>query len=370
MKVLVVDDEPSVRKLIQRYLGDHGYEVDVADNGADGWAAARDGAPDLILSDVAMPEMDGYELVRMVRRNPATAAIPIILLSANRGSEAMVEGYRSGADDYIAKPVDVEVLRHKIDALVRRSHAGSGAPAPVLGRLVCVTSAKGGTGVTTVAANLAVLLCRRNQTVCAADLDLEHGDLQVLLDLRPQAGIAEASRDLPGIAEGAVQWDDYLVHHSSGAWLLAAPATPLEASSVTETGATVVIEALRTVHDFVLVDVPPSYRELALSVYEAAERVLVVTTPEITALRRSRELFGVLEKLGVAGDRVAVVLNHLTEKGGIDRDKVETFLHRPVNVVIPFGGRAFTEAVNGGRPVVMTQKGRAIDSLAEVAALL
>jgi pilus assembly protein CpaE len=375
MKVLVVDDEPSVRRLLQRYLGDHGYEVAIADNGADGWAAARDGEPDLILSDVAMPGMDGYELVRSVRRNSATAGIPVILLSAHRGSDDMVEGYRAGADDYIAKPVDVEVLRLKIDALLRRAQPETGAATVTQGRLICVTSAKGGAGSTTVAANLAVLLGRRNgDTVCAVDLDVHHGDLQVLLDLRPRAGLAEVARDLAAREQGGnhepVQWDDYLVRHEGGPWLLAAPPTPLEASALNEAGVSQVLAGLRASHNHIIVDVPPSYGDLALTVYEGAERIVIVVSPEITALRRTRELLGVLEGLHVPEERVVIVLNSLFERTVIDRARVEGFLRRPVNVSIPFGGRAFLEAVNTGRPVVSSQKGKPVDALVELAGLI
>ncbi|TMD92861.1 MAG: response regulator [Chloroflexi bacterium] len=375
MKVLVVDDEPSVRRLLQRYLGDHGYEVAIADNGADGWVAARDGEPDLILSDVAMPGMDGYELVRTVRRNAATAAIPVILLSAHRGSDDMVEGYRSGADDYVAKPVDVEVLRLKIDALLRRAQPETGTATPTVGRLICVTSAKGGAGTTTVAANLAVLLGRRSgDTVCAVDLDVAHGDLQVLLDLRPRAGLAEVARDLAAREQGGhhepVQWDDYLVRHEGGPWLLAAPPTPLEASALNEAGVSQVIAGLRASHNHLVADVPPSYGELALTVYEAAERLVIVVSPEITALRRTRELLGVLEGLNVGEERVLLVLNNLFERTVLDRPRVEGFLRRPVNISIPYGGRAFLEAVNTGRPVVSSQKGKPVDALVELAGLI
>ena len=375
MKVLVVDDEPSVRRLLQRYLGDHGYEVAIADNGADGWVAARDGEPDLILSDVAMPGMDGYELVRTVRRNATTAGIPVILLSAHRGSDDMVEGYRAGADDYVAKPVDVEVLRLKIDALLRRAQPETGAATVTAGRMICVTSAKGGAGSTTVAANLAVLLGRRNgDTVCAVDLDVAHGDLQVLLDLRPRAGLAEVARDLSAREQGGqnepVQWDDYLVRHEGGPWLLAAPPTPLEASALNEASVSQVLSGLRASHNHIVVDVPPSYGELALTVYEAAERLVIVVSPEITALRRTRELLGVLEGLNVGEERIVLVLNNLFERTVLDRARVEGFLRRPVNVSIPFGGRAFLEAVNTGRPVVSSQKGKPTDALVELAGLI
>src|SRR6266487_4074139 len=132
-KLLVVDDEPSVRKLIQRFFESRGFAVLVADDGLGGWTTARDEQPDLVLSDVSMPEMDGYELTRTIRRNPATAGIPVILLSAHRDSDAMVTGYECGADDYVPKPVDMEVLRHKIGALLRRSASRPTVEGPALG---------------------------------------------------------------------------------------------------------------------------------------------------------------------------------------------------------------------------------------------
>ncbi len=193
----------------------------------------------------------------------------------------------------------------------------------------------------------------------------------MLLDLRPRAGLAEAARDLaardPG-TEGEISWDDYLVRtEGGGPWLLAAPQTPLEASAVTEAGVSQVIAGLRRTNDHLVVDVPPSYAELALTVYEAAERIVVVVSPEVTALRRTRELLTVLEGLGVGEERVLLVLNQLFERTVIDRARVEGFLRRPVNVVVPFGGRGFLEAVNSGRPVVTWQKGKPVDALVDLA---
>ena len=131
-----------------------------------------------------------------------------------------------------------------------------------------------------------------------------------------------------------------------------------------------VLSGLRASHNHIVVDVPPSYGELALTVYEAAERLVIVVSPEITALRRTRELLGVLEGLNVGEERIVVVLNNLFERTVLDRARVEGFLRRPVNVSIPFGGRAFLEAVNTGRPVVSSQKGKPTDALVELAGLI
>ncbi len=371
MKLLVVDDEPSVRKLLKRFFEARGYDVAVADNGLMGWTATRDEAPDLVVSDVAMPEMDGYELVRTIRRNPATATIPVILLSAHSEANELVAGYESGADDYVTKPVDMEVLGLKIDALLRRARAtGGGLAAPTTGKLIVVTSAKGGVGTTTLAANLAVLLGRRSETVCAYDLNLEHGDLPVMFDLQPKMGIGEAVRDMVQQGDG-FQWDDYLVRHSSGAKVLAAPPKPHDASAVTEDLVAQVTTKLRDLHDYVIADLPPSYSDMALSVYESSDRIVAVTSPELTSLRRTKELLGVLASLGVPDERVLVVLNRIIEVPAIDARRAEAFLRRPVAVTIPNGGQVFPDSVSTGRPVALSQPNiPAVVAISDLATML
>jgi pilus assembly protein CpaE len=370
MKLLVVDDEPSVRKLLKRFFEARGYDVAIADNGLMGWTVARDEAPDLVVSDVAMPEMDGYELVRTIRRNPATAAIPVILLSAHSEANELVAGYESGADDYVTKPVDMEVLGLKIDALLRRSRASNGsALQPTTGKLITVTSAKGGVGTTVLTANLAVLLGRRSETVCAYDLNLEHGDLPVMFDLQPKMSIGDAVREMH--TSESFQWDDYLVRHSSGAKVLAAPLKPHEASSVTEELIGEVTAKLRSLHDYVIADLPPSYADLALSVYEQSDRLVVVTSPEITSLRRTKELVAVLNSLGVPDERVLVVLNRIIDVPAIDARRAEAFLRRPVAVTIPHGGQAFPDAVSTGRPVTLSQPNSpAVAAIGDLATML
>ncbi len=373
-KLLVVDDEPSVRKLIKRFFESRGFEVVTADDGVQGWQMTRDVMPDVVLSDVSMPEMDGYELTRTIRRNMHTSAIPVILLSAHREADAMVAGYECGADDYVAKPVDMEVLRHKIDALMRRAASSpSHAIAPSTGKLICITSAKGGVGVSTLCANLAIMLCRRNETVCAYDLNLEHGDLPVLLDLQPKLTLVDLVRELATVGDN-VPWDEFLVRHPSGPRMLAAPLRPHDASAISDEQVEDVTSRLRDLHDFVLVDQPPSYGDMALSIYEHAERIVVVTSPELTSLRRTREFLGVLAGLGVPDDRVVIVLNRIVEVAGIDARRTEAFLKRPVNLTIPFGGAAFTEAITMGRPVVLSgvngHGGEAVAAIGELAKLL
>jgi PAS domain S-box-containing protein len=112
-RVLIADDNADMREYLSRLLSP-GYNVRAVGNGTDALAAARAERPDLIISDVMMPEMDGMALVGALRGNPATAAIPVLLLTARAGQDATVEGLDAGADDYLAKPFSAQELLARV----------------------------------------------------------------------------------------------------------------------------------------------------------------------------------------------------------------------------------------------------------------
>ena len=102
--VLAVDDEPNIVRLMQVNLEKHGYRVETASNGAQALAKIRTHCPDLLVSDVMMPEMDGFELLANIRRDPSLADLPVIMLTAKAQDRDVMEGYRTGADMYLTKP--------------------------------------------------------------------------------------------------------------------------------------------------------------------------------------------------------------------------------------------------------------------------
>lgn len=116
--VLIADDTPEMRSLIAEILADHYHVATVAD-GAEAWEAVQKRLPDLILSDVMMPHVDGYELCRRIKENPATAAIPFVMLTAKADLTMKIEGLNRGADDYLVKPFSPEELRARVGSLLR-----------------------------------------------------------------------------------------------------------------------------------------------------------------------------------------------------------------------------------------------------------
>ena len=117
-RVLVIDDDPTVTSVLKRGLVYDGYTVDTAGTGSQGLTIARDRTPDLVILDVMLPGLDGYEVLDRLRR--ANANVPVLMLTAKDGADDQVKGLELGADDYVVKPFRFEVLSARVKALLRR----------------------------------------------------------------------------------------------------------------------------------------------------------------------------------------------------------------------------------------------------------
>ena len=131
-RVLVVEDEKDVRELLRLNLKGGGFDVLEAQNGAEGLAIAKAELPSVVILDLMMPEMNGMEVCRALRRNPATSRIPILMLTAKSTEEDKVAGLEVGADDYVTKPFSPRELLLRVRAVARRQpDQGVSKPAPV-----------------------------------------------------------------------------------------------------------------------------------------------------------------------------------------------------------------------------------------------
>lgn len=116
--ILVVDDQPDLAAMMADVLADAGYATRIAGDGCSALAEVQANPPDLLVLDVQMPELDGFEVAAMLKSDPATATIPIIMVSAQDGRGARLIGLESGAEDYLGKPVDPAELLAKIRNLL------------------------------------------------------------------------------------------------------------------------------------------------------------------------------------------------------------------------------------------------------------
>ena len=135
-RVLIVEDEPDIRALVVHHLKREGYQVSAASSGEEALRQVQAAPPDLVLLDLMMPAMDGLEVCRRLRQDPATAMLPIVMLTAKGDEVDRVLGLEIGADDYVVKPFSPKELLARFRAVLRRSRPAPGAAPSTLGALV------------------------------------------------------------------------------------------------------------------------------------------------------------------------------------------------------------------------------------------
>lgn len=171
--VLIADDEIRMRRVIADYLAAKGYKTVEAANGSEAVLMCRRMPIDLVLLDVMMPQMDGFEACRIIREH---SAVPIIMLTARGEENDELQGFSLGADEYIAKPFSLKILAARIEAVLRRGET----PSPE--------------GAIRAADDLRVDTVAREVTVAGAPIELTYTEFELLVFLMQNAGIA-LSRD-------------------------------------------------------------------------------------------------------------------------------------------------------------------------------
>ncbi len=119
-KILVVDDEELIRAIVRQILSGDGHDIIEADDGDSCIACAREAMPDLIVLDMNMPKMTGFEVVPILRTHPSTRDIPVIALTADTATESIEAAHKAGCDHYLAKPIDAKKLLGLLDTLMDR----------------------------------------------------------------------------------------------------------------------------------------------------------------------------------------------------------------------------------------------------------
>jgi DNA-binding NarL/FixJ family response regulator len=119
-QLLLVDDEPGLREAVQAYLEDSGFEVAVASNAMEGLALAQQKLPDLVITDIMMPQVDGYEFLKQLREDPQFKTLPVVFLTARGMTVDRIQGYNAGCDAYLSKPFDPDELVAIVTNLLER----------------------------------------------------------------------------------------------------------------------------------------------------------------------------------------------------------------------------------------------------------
>ncbi|HML20198.1 MAG TPA: response regulator [Aggregatilinea sp.] len=353
-RILIVDDDVDSLKLIGLMLQRQGYEVLVASTGQQALAKAKNDRPDLIILDIMMPDMDGYEVCRRLRHDPTTQPIPIIMFTARAMVDDKVAGFEAGADDYLTKPTHPAELASRIKAILARSAAqnrAAGSHALTVGFI----GAKGGLGTTTLAVNVAAALGQNDPTILT-DFRPGVGTIGLSLGFGRSTGIANLlSRPASEITPRAIE--NEIATHNSGLRLLLSSARPKETLlMITPDSASMIVRHLRTLARNVVVDLGPSLTRLSARILQEAELTVLTVEPTRIGLTMANDLMHELDQIGISESRISIVLvNRAQSSLAVPWQEAEKILNHPMTAIISPAPEVAFQAAEAGVPIVLFQ---------------
>jgi len=354
VKILLVDDDDMLRKMMATLLTKQGFDVLPADSGKNALEKLITARPDIILLDVMMPDMDGFDVCRRVRADASISHIPIIMLTALDSIENKVKGFEAGADDYIAKPCNTLELVARINALLRRSEttkpqAESREPA----QTIAVFSLRGGAGVSTISVNLAAGLAELwGMQVALVDMVAVAGQSALFLN----QSLRNTWVDLCSIKVEEIDEDVVLsamLPHESRVRTLASPARPEQGEMLTTPATTRVLDILRNSFPYIIFDLPHDLSERTLVALDHSDIILVIVQPEIASVRAASLALETFDTLQYKNKKVYIILNWTFPRQGLALKDIERLLKSKIDLTLPYAADEFIPALNYGRPPVL-----------------
>jgi len=368
-RILVIDDEPIYHKMVANALEKEAYQLDFALTGTDGLQKAKTTRPDLIITDVMMPDINGYEVTKILRRDPQFAHVPIIVLSAQAALQNKLSSFEAGADDYLSKPFEPAELVVRLAALLRRSELPQvqlvTPQAHEDARLIAIHSLKGGTGCSSIAINLGVGLASlwRRSTILL-DLNMMAGQIALMLNATLRRTWADIARMNPVELEWEVL-QSIIATHESGVAFIAAPTFPTESELIHANLLDGSLRLLQKHYDYIVADLPHDFSDIAVHTLDLADVILIMAAPDVASLRATAAAIDTYTKLNYPPEKIRLILNAIFPKHGLQKDKIEAALGIPVMLVIPYNSDLFVQSINYGQPIVSTKPEEPIAGLLE-----
>ena len=362
-KILVVDDDVDTLRLVGLMLEKQGYQIVAANSGNQALQQAESENPDLILLDIMMPDMDGFEVTRMLRASRATQNIPIIMFSAKAQVEDKVTGFEAGVDDYLTKPTQPRELVAHVKAVLARGKKPRGIPiasentAPVRerGYVLGILGARAGLGVTTLTMNLGVSLRQRtNRDVVIAEFRPGEGTMALDLGyIHPEGMERLLQKKASDISIADV--DAELITHKSEVRMLMASYKPSDARytlAADRFGA--IANHLAYLGHYVLIDLGPGLPPITEKTLPICDDLIVLLEPVPYTVTRTQLLIDELTAFGFGEGRIhAVLYNRLRSELQLPLTMVQQQFRHPISVVFTPAPELAYQAARANVPLVI-----------------
>jgi pilus assembly protein CpaE len=376
IRVLIVDDVAETRENIRKLLQ---FEADVevvgaARSGKEGIQLSQELDPDVVLMDINMPDIDGISATESIHQK--SPQIQVLILSVQNDQNYMRRAMLAGARDFLTKPPIGDELISAIrrageTARSERSKMAQGRVASVAlgigqvagpgmvslsqGKIVTIYSPKGGTGCTTIAVNLALALHNEDTRVVLVDGNLQFGDVAVFFNEQGKNTILDIAPRVDDLDPDIVQ-SIMIKHEPSGLHILAAPPRPELAEKVSAAQFSKVLEYLKQLYAYVVVDTVPILTDITLAAIDASDVIVLITTQDIPAIKNTRLFLDVSQTMGVGREHIIFTMNRFDKRIPITPERISENLKQEVKAVIPLDERAVIPAVNRGVPFMLDNR--------------
>ena len=368
-RVLVIDDEPINHQLVAHALEPLQCAVHSADNGKSGITLAHSLKPDLIITDVMMPDIDGYEVTRTLRRDPQFASTPILVLTAQGGLQDKLKSFEAGADDHLTKPFEAAELLARVTVLLKRAapapESKPEVPAGETACMIAVHSLRGGTGCSTLAVNLSMALSALWKTpTILLDLTMTAGQVALMLNMT----LRRTWADMENLNASDLDMNvlsSIVGKHESGLHFIAAPTFPSDSEKLSGETLGAALKFIKTQYDYVVADLPHDFSEPAIHALDVADIVLMIVSPDMASIRAAIAAMDTYQKLGYPRDKIKLVLSAIFPHSSLTREKIEAALKMQTFATIPYVKDVFVDAINLGQPPVYYKPDLPISGLLE-----
>jgi len=361
-KILIIDDDLDTLRLVGLMLQRQGYQISAATNGQQGLEKAFEEDPDLILLDVMMPDMDGYEVTRRLRQNPSTLQTPILMFTAKTQLDDKVIGFEVGANDYLTKPTHPSELQARVKTLLARVNNKKSVTGSLKdinrGYVIGVLGARGGLGTTTMAVNLgAGLQARTKADVVVAEMLPGQGALALDVGVENSRGLVDllGMSKLSDITRDSVR--ELLVAHPSGLKLLLASDRPRDMHLINQTANyETLVKKLAGLARFVVLDLGVGIQPFAEKILPLCNEVLVILEGVPNTITHTKALIDDIAELGIPKKNVKVVLNNrIRSETQLPSSQVQAQLGHEILSTLTPAPELFVQATRMQTPAILCQ---------------